>query len=63
VKWPVNRPINVYRAEIDDAMGQLAGKGYRIELEESEEEERWDRDARDLIYIARDSWNNTKDQL
>ena len=60
VKWPVNRPINVYRAEIDDAMGQLAGKGYRIELEEAKKKSDADRDARDLIYIARDSWNNTK---
>jgi len=59
-QWPVARPVNVYREEIDGTMGYLAGRGYRIELEESRKKSDADRDARDLIYLANDSWNNTR---
>ena len=60
-QWPAQRPLIAHRTEIDNAIGGLAGYGYRIELEEARKKADADRDARDLIYLARDSWKNTKD--
>ena len=59
VAWPVARPLNVFREELDHAMGMLAGAGYARELKQVKLKNPEDLDARELAYLARNKWNNT----
>ncbi|MBC8023592.1 MAG: tetratricopeptide repeat protein [Burkholderiales bacterium] len=56
--WPAGKPINVYRQEFDNAIGYLAGRGYRLEVAQAKQKRSEDLDARDLAYLANDAWNN-----
>jgi len=57
--WPVARPVNVFRAELDDSIGTLAGAGYARELQQVKLKNPEELDARELAYLARNKWNNT----
>lgn len=59
-KWPAGRPVNIYRPELDGAMGYLAGRGYILEVAQSKAKKPDDLDVRDLAYLANNAWKNDK---
>jgi TolB-like protein len=61
IAWPAARPVNILREELDSAIGALAGKGYRLEVEQAKQKKPEELDARDLVYVARDTWRNDKE--
>lgn len=60
LKWPEGRSVNPFYAELDDAMGNLAAKGYRLELEDAKRKADADLDARDLAYLANENWKHDR---
>jgi adenylate cyclase len=59
--WPVSRPLNVHRQELDDAIGYLAARGYLLERAEALKKRPEELDARELVHVAAATWKNDKD--
>ena len=58
--WPASKPFDMNRSVADDAIGYLAGRAYRVELDQAKLRKDEDRDVRELVSLARDAWNNDK---
>lgn len=58
--WPHGKAVHAYDLQIDRTVGLAVYSGFNVELARTKQKKSEDLDVRDLVYLARDAWNNDK---